>query len=224
MCFVEAARRSDEPRWPGGAEGHPLRRPPAGSGWREVVGVDQLGGVDELPGRRRLPCPRIDPRGVLDGHGLGQILSAQVRKSGFLPGLGRWTCWGAAFPWWSCACCGFGALFWPLNVADVLLSLIGLPPVRHNRTHRSAALKRKSAPFQLLRFDRPNIPAIPPRHIAGAGWSSTGKFLALVKKELRPWPFPCVIAGSWLTWWCSLPTRRPLGPSGSLQPDGPSHL
>ena len=129
-----------------GAEGHPLRRHlrvrvPG------VVGVDQLDGIDELPGRRRVPGPRIDPRDVLGEHGWGQNGSAQVRKSGFLPGLGRWPGRGAVFTGLSCADCvggPFGALFWSLNVAGVLVSVIGLPPALHNRTHRSATRKRKT--------------------------------------------------------------------------------
>ena len=110
-------------------------------------------------------CPaRGSIRGAsLTGTAWVKFSPAQVRKSGFLPGFGRWTCWGAAFPWWSCACCGFGALFWPLNVADVLLSLIGLPPLRHNRTHGSAALKREgslsSCSILIGRTLPPNHPA-----------------------------------------------------------------
>ena len=133
----------------GGAEGHPLRRHlrvrvPG------VVGIDEFDGIDELPGRRRVPGPRIDPRDVLGEHGWGQNGSVQVRKSGFLPGFGRSPGRGAVFTGLSCADCvggPFGAVFWSLNVAGVLVSVIGLPPVLHNRTRRSATLKRETPAY-----------------------------------------------------------------------------
>ena len=125
------------------AEGHPLRRH-LRIGVPAVVGIYEFGGVDELPGRRQLPCSWIDPRSVLGEHGLGQDRSAQVRKSGFLPGLGRSPGRGAVFTWFSCACWPLGVLFCSPDVAGVLLSVIGLPPALHNRTYRSATLKRET--------------------------------------------------------------------------------